>query len=54
MAARSVAVVTEDQIRLRAYQIFEARGGAPGSAEDDWAQARRELLAEPRVQVRRS
>lgn len=35
--------VTPDRIRLRAYEIYQARNGAPGDAESDWAQAEREL-----------
>lgn len=35
--------ITPDRIRLRAYEIYQARNGAPGNAESDWAQAEREL-----------
>lgn len=34
---------THDQIRLRAFQIYEARGRRPGFAVEDWTQAEREL-----------
>jgi DUF2934 family protein len=34
---------TED-IAIRAYQIYLERGGAPGTALDDWTRAERELL----------
>src|SRR5687767_8948906 len=34
---------TQNQIRLRAFQIYEARGGTRGHADEDWAQAEREL-----------
>jgi hypothetical protein len=34
---------THEQIARRAYEIFLARGGAPGSPEQDWFQAEREL-----------
>ena len=37
---------TEDQIRQRAYEIHQARGGAPGQELDDWLQAERELKQE--------
>jgi Protein of unknown function (DUF2934) len=30
-------------IRIRAYQLFEARGHHPGRELDDWLQAEREL-----------
>lgn len=35
--------ITPDRIRLRAYEIYQTRNGAPGDAESDWAQAEREL-----------
>jgi hypothetical protein len=34
---------TEEQIRVRAYQIYIERGRAPGHALDDWLRAEREL-----------
>jgi hypothetical protein len=33
----------EEQIRLRAYQIYEQRGIVDGSASDDWVQAEAEF-----------
>jgi Protein of unknown function (DUF2934) len=33
----------EDEIRLRAYEIYLQRGGEPGREMDDWLQAEREL-----------
>ena len=36
---------TPEQIQKRAYEIFEARGGAPGHELEDWLQAERELKA---------
>ena len=33
----------EDEIRKRAYDIHQAREGAPGREMDDWLQAEREL-----------
>jgi hypothetical protein len=38
-------VATEDQIRKRAYEIYQARGGQGGSADKDWQQAAKELAA---------
>ena len=32
-----------DAVRVRAYAIYLARGDRPGSAEEDWLQAEREL-----------
>jgi len=34
---------TEEEIRQRAYEIFLARGSAPGHDLDDWLQAEGEL-----------
>lgn len=36
---------TEDEIRRRAYEIYQSRGGEPGRESEDWAQAERELRA---------
>ncbi|HJY87581.1 MAG TPA: DUF2934 domain-containing protein [Candidatus Acidoferrales bacterium] len=35
--------VTEEEIRLRAYEIYLARGATPGFELEDWLQAEREL-----------
>jgi hypothetical protein len=35
--------ITHEEIRLRAYQIFLARGGTHGSEQDDWLLAEHEL-----------
>jgi hypothetical protein len=46
MPAQQIPVAaepTEEQIRQRAYEIYIARGGAPGNAEADWRQAEFEL-----------
>jgi hypothetical protein len=37
------SIITHEQIRARAYEIYMARGGRPGSPEQDWAQAETEL-----------
>lgn len=37
---------SREEIRERAYFIYVARNGGPGSSESDWLQAERELLAE--------
>lgn len=34
---------THEEISLRAWQLSQARGEGPGSAEEDWLQAEREL-----------
>ena len=35
----------EDRIRLRAYELYLARGEQPGRDEEDWLQAEREIMA---------
>ncbi len=34
----------EERIRLRAYEIYQARGQAPGHELEDWLEAEREIL----------
>jgi len=36
--------LTREEIEVRAYQIYVARGGAHGQDVDDWLQAERELV----------
>ncbi len=38
---------TEEQIRLRAYEIYLERGGGDGNDADDWRQAEHELRGTP-------
>jgi hypothetical protein len=40
-----IPINLEDEIRRRAYEIFEQRGYTPGDERDDWLQAEREVLA---------
>ncbi len=44
-ARYTAAVVTEEQVRLRAYRIFETRRreGIQGDAVTDWVRAEQEL-----------
>lgn len=35
----------DDLIRIRAYELYEKRDGAPGDPESDWYQAEAELEA---------
>jgi hypothetical protein len=37
------------RIRIRAYEIYEARGGTEGHALEDWLQAEREVMSCPAV-----
>ena len=39
-------VVGDEEIRLRAYEIYLERGEQPGRGLDDWFQAERELESE--------
>jgi hypothetical protein len=34
----------EEQIRQRAYELYQRHGGVGGNAADDWAQAKKEVL----------
>ena len=40
----SASTFTEDQIRTRAYQIYESRGSIHNRADEDWSQAQTELV----------
>jgi len=40
-------VAGDEEIRLRAYEIYLERGEQPGRELDDWLQAERELESEP-------
>jgi len=35
----------EDEIRRRAYELYEKRQGMNGSAEEDWLQAEAQILS---------
>jgi len=37
--------VSEDDVRLRAYELYLQRGATPGNEVGDWLQAERELRA---------
>ena len=37
---------SHDEIALRAWSIYESRGGGHGQAFDDWVEAKRQLFAE--------
>jgi len=44
---KKVKLPTEEEIRVKAYQIYLARGCKPGHATDDWLQAEYELIHLP-------
>ena len=39
--------LTKEQVRARAYQLYQARGSQPGHEIDDWLQAEYELTQLP-------
>ncbi|HEY1802669.1 MAG TPA: DUF2934 domain-containing protein [Terriglobales bacterium] len=41
----SAAVNLQDEIRRRAYELYEARGAMPGYEHEDWVHAEREIMA---------
>jgi hypothetical protein len=46
-------VASEERIRQRAHEIYEASGGVVGNELDHWLQAERELKAQknPRLEI---
>jgi Protein of unknown function (DUF2934) len=40
----SGSTFSDDEIRARAYQIYESRGRAHNHADEDWSQAETELM----------
>ena len=38
------AVLSQDKIRERAYELYESRGREPGQDEQDWLRAEQEIL----------
>lgn len=40
----SASTFSEDEIRTRAYQIFESRGRVHNRADEDWSLAETELM----------
>jgi HSP20 family protein len=42
----------QDRIMRRAYEIFEQTGGLPGRELEHWAQAERELVWKPPIEIR--
>lgn len=44
--------LTEDLIRMRAYQLFEKRGCRPGHDVDDWLEAEVEVMGDkPKIRA---
>ncbi len=40
-----IPINLEEEIRLRAYELYEQRGCEPGREHEDWLVAERELLS---------
>jgi Protein of unknown function (DUF2934) len=40
----SASTFSEDEIRTRAYEIYESRGSIHNRADEDWSQAQTELM----------
>ena len=40
----SASTFSEEEIRTRAYQIYESRGRTDNHADEDWSQAETELM----------
>jgi len=51
---RVVPINLEEEIRRRAYQLYEERGCTPGHENDDWLVAEREILTRYTTQLHRS
>ena len=47
-------VIGEDRVRVRAYELYQKRNGAPGDPESDWYRAEAELRDEAEQPARRS
>ena len=45
MKKNVIPINLEDEIRRRAYEIFEERGRTPGDEPEEWLRAEREVLA---------
>jgi hypothetical protein len=41
----STAISLEEEIRLRAYELYQERGYAPGDEHQDWLVAERQIRA---------
>ena len=48
---RRESICSMEQIRMRAYELFMARGGCHGNDLADWFMAERELMGSSRASV---
>jgi hypothetical protein len=42
------SIDVQEEVRKRAYEIYEQRAGAPGSEVEDWLKAESEILGDSR------
>ena len=42
----SSELALEERIRMRAYELYEQRAGAPGDPDADWYRAESEIIAD--------
>jgi DUF2934 family protein len=54
VARRPMAYPTDEQIRERAYQLWEKLGRPEGRAEEFWHLAEQDLVNEDRISMRRA
>ena len=52
--ANSLPEPSAEEIRLRAFQIYQRRGSVPGRDAEDWESARLELIEERTATVRQA
>ena len=52
--ANSLPEPSAEEIRLRAFQIYQRRGSVPGRDAEDWEAARLELVEERTATVRQA
>ncbi|HXU21327.1 MAG TPA: DUF2934 domain-containing protein [Verrucomicrobiae bacterium] len=54
MFDRDQALALQEQIRVRAYEIYSGRGRADGKELNDWLTAERELTEQSSVVMRKT
>lgn len=54
MHDRNLATPLQEQIRIRAYEIYSARGRADGKELNDWLTAEKELTEQNSVEIRKT
>lgn len=54
MHDRNRATALQERIRIRAYEIYSARGRADGKELNDWLTAEKELTEQDSVEMRKT